>query len=248
MTWPLTPGSGVAQGPAIPEATQEEPAPAHLLSASSVTLDRQVHFLAPDGTDVVVEAGTYAVAIAENTGITLTQRGHPAIAVGASTVKHGETIEKPTALTVPDDNSDLVHVVLLLLEGRALDAVGSFSGTRPRGVNPALLSASQIQLAVQKQAPVVGVRGPTDFDLAYRYAPIHYQDTDSTNYRADYITRFDYDGKHDCHGQLGKSHQIPAGRPRLLFSCGNLHPLVHRLWIFSSPRLDRFQLRPGTRE
>src|SRR6188472_3637092 len=106
MTWPLTPGSGVAQGPAIPEATQEEPAPAHLLSASSVTLDRQVHFLAPDGTDVVVEAGTYAVAIAENTGITLTQRGHPAIAVGASTVKHGETIEKPTALTVPDENSD----------------------------------------------------------------------------------------------------------------------------------------------
>ena len=31
-------------------------------------------------------------------------------------------------------------------------------------------------------------------ELAYRYAPIHYQDTDDTDHRADYITRFDYDG------------------------------------------------------
>jgi hypothetical protein len=31
-------------------------------------------------------------------------------------------------------------------------------------------------------------------ELAYRYAPIHYQDTDNTNAKADYITKFDYDG------------------------------------------------------
>ena len=36
-------------------------------------------------------------------------------------------------------------------------------------------------------------RGPSDLDLAFYHAPIHYQDTDSTNYRADYITRVDYD-------------------------------------------------------
>jgi hypothetical protein len=35
--------------------------------------------------------------------------------------------------------------------------------------------------------------GPSDLDLAFNHAPIHYQDTDSTNYRADYITRVDYD-------------------------------------------------------
>jgi hypothetical protein len=35
---------------------------------------------------------------------------------------------------------------------------------------------------------------PSDFDLAYYHAPIHYQDTNSKKYRADYITRFDYDG------------------------------------------------------
>ena len=34
-------------------------------------------------------------------------------------------------------------------------------------------------------------------DLAYRYAPIHYQDTDDSNAEADYLTRFDYDGNWD---------------------------------------------------
>jgi hypothetical protein len=36
-------------------------------------------------------------------------------------------------------------------------------------------------------------QSPTDLDLAVYHAPIHYQDTDSTKYNADYITRFDYD-------------------------------------------------------
>ncbi|ALF52850.1 hypothetical protein ACX27_08245 [Nostoc piscinale CENA21] len=35
---------------------------------------------------------------------------------------------------------------------------------------------------------------PTDLDLAAYHAPIHYQDTDSTKYSSDYITRFNYDG------------------------------------------------------
>jgi hypothetical protein len=35
---------------------------------------------------------------------------------------------------------------------------------------------------------------PSDLDLAAYHAPIHYQDTDSTKYSGDYITRFNYDG------------------------------------------------------
>jgi hypothetical protein len=205
--WLLVPGFVLAEEPVVPETGQRvqpstlsdapkpDPTPAVApLAAPSLTLERRVHFLAPDGADIVVEAGTYAVAVAEHSGIALTAEGQPATVIDASPVKHREAVEKPMALTVPDENTDLVHVVVLLPEGGALDAVGSLSGTRTRGVNPALLSASQIQLAVSKQAPVAGIRAPTDFDLAYRYAPIHYQDTDSTNYKADYITRFDYDG------------------------------------------------------
>lgn len=38
----------------------------------------------------------------------------------------------------------------------------------------------------------------TDEDLAYRWAPIHYQDTDNSNAKADFITRVDYDGDYIC--------------------------------------------------
>lgn len=33
-----------------------------------------------------------------------------------------------------------------------------------------------------------------NLQLAYRWAPVHYQDTDDSNAKADYITKFDYDG------------------------------------------------------
>ncbi|HEV8700669.1 MAG TPA: hypothetical protein VGV60_05295 [Candidatus Polarisedimenticolia bacterium] len=39
---------------------------------------------------------------------------------------------------------------------------------------------------------------PADADLAYHHAPIHYQDTDSTNARADFISAFSYDGNFDA--------------------------------------------------
>jgi hypothetical protein len=35
-----------------------------------------------------------------------------------------------------------------------------------------------------------------NLELAYRWAPVHYQDTDDTNPKADYITKFDYDGNY----------------------------------------------------
>lgn len=35
-------------------------------------------------------------------------------------------------------------------------------------------------------------------ELAYRWAPVHYQDTDDTNAKADYITRFDFDGEYNA--------------------------------------------------
>lgn len=34
-------------------------------------------------------------------------------------------------------------------------------------------------------------------ELAFRWAPIHFQDTDDTDAKADFITRFDYDGNYD---------------------------------------------------
>ena len=35
----------------------------------------------------------------------------------------------------------------------------------------------------------------TDAELALRWAPVHYQDTDSSDYDADFLTRIDYDAE-----------------------------------------------------
>src|SRR5215203_5798959 len=39
---------------------------------------------------------------------------------------------------------------------------------------------------------------PSYEDLAYRWAPVHYQDTDDSHAKADYITRVNYDGNYIC--------------------------------------------------
>src|SRR6185369_12545902 len=112
-------------------------------------------------------------------------------------LSHEQPLESRVALSVPN-GEDEHHVVLLSPDGKGLDAAGTYSGIRPRGGSFATLSAEQLKAAFVQQGPVVrdhrtppiGTR-PSDFDLAYAHAPIHYQDTDSTNYRADYITRFD---------------------------------------------------------
>lgn len=38
----------------------------------------------------------------------------------------------------------------------------------------------------------------SDFDLALRWAPVHYQDSDSSDYDADYLSKVDFDGDWDA--------------------------------------------------
>ncbi|MGX7825042.1 hypothetical protein ACTG9Q_08105 [Actinokineospora sp. 24-640] len=58
----------------------------------------------------------------------------------------------------------------------------------------ALLAALTATTTVALGAPAAAV---TDLELATRWAPIHYQDTDSSDYDADYVTAVDYDGEWD---------------------------------------------------
>lgn len=59
-----------------------------------------------------------------------------------------------------------------------------------------------IPFVIISQIMVVPLRTTSDYlvesesinELIYYWAPVWYQDTDSTNYEADYITNFDYDG------------------------------------------------------
>ena len=58
-------------------------------------------------------------------------------------------------------------------------------------------SAVAMGAAFAVVAPSVAVAVPSDAELALRWAPIHYQDTDSSDYDADYLSRIDYDGEWD---------------------------------------------------
>ncbi|MCX4513977.1 hypothetical protein OHA27_27380 [Streptomyces sp. NBC_01619] len=58
----------------------------------------------------------------------------------------------------------------------------------------ALTTVSAAALAAVLLAPAPAHAAPGDPELAYRWAPVHYQDSSSSNYRADYLAPVDYDG------------------------------------------------------
>jgi hypothetical protein len=57
----------------------------------------------------------------------------------------------------------------------------------------ALLTGTVLALV----SPIHAAAAPTDADLALRWAPVHYQDTDSSDYDADYLSKIDYDSEWD---------------------------------------------------
>lgn len=59
----------------------------------------------------------------------------------------------------------------------------------------ALVISLAVLLALS--VPVPALAAPSDADLAMRWAPIHYQDTDSSDYDADYLSKVDFDGEWD---------------------------------------------------
>lgn len=65
------------------------------------------------------------------------------------------------------------------------DRIGRFSR---------LLSVAALLLLALPLAAHATSSGLSDLSLAAYWAPVWYQDTDSTNYKADYISRFNYDG------------------------------------------------------
>lgn len=124
-------------------------------ASSTLTFEQPVHFLASDGTDVQVGIGTHEVETLVGSRLRLNMEGGETVLLDAQATTHSEEIEAPLAVTVSGDDPDLVHLVLLLPNGQALDAPGSISGTRSRGFSSFFASTTQIQLAVAKSQPTV---------------------------------------------------------------------------------------------
>ena len=104
---------------------------------TTIELEIPVHFLAPDGSDLRAEAGTYTIEPAEEWIRLISGARHDALLIEATKGMHAMELEHTMGLSVPgetEEEKDLHHVMLLLPGGQSSRSdSGTYSGIRPRG-------------------------------------------------------------------------------------------------------------------
>ena len=105
------------------------------LADSTVTLDQPVHFTTAEGSDVVLDAGSYTVNAAEDWLRVTPSDGQAvdALLLEARSAGHEESLTAPLAISGQGEQPDTYHLALLLPGGKRLEAIGSYSGLRSRG-------------------------------------------------------------------------------------------------------------------
>jgi hypothetical protein len=102
-------------------------------SLPTIELKTPMHFLAPDGSNVLMEAGTYAVEPAEEWIRVIPGERRDALLLVAQSAVHNEHLDGPQVHLRPVDD-DTQAILLLLPGGRSLEAIGSVSGVRSRAI------------------------------------------------------------------------------------------------------------------
>ena len=111
-------------------------------SSTSITIANAVHFVTPDGSDVLVEPGTYRLEMAEEWLRLVPGERKDALLLEASNIQHDEILEVATALS-HSEAPDTHRIALLLPGGIGLQAIGSKSGIQSRAVNRRLSSRTK---------------------------------------------------------------------------------------------------------
>ncbi len=112
---------------------KEESHAALIAPLPTIELETAMHFLAPDGSDVVIEPGRYQVEAAESWLRLIPGERRDALLLIAQSAMHTEPLDAPQAhVNAIDDNTQTI--VLLLPGGRSLEAIGSVSGVRSRAI------------------------------------------------------------------------------------------------------------------
>lgn len=98
-----------------------------------VEIAQSLHFPGPDGSDVVVQQGTYQVQQASESELRLipSAAAQP-ILLSAQTTRSTADVSKPVALGALYE-SEAFHLILLLPGNTALETYGSVSGVQSRG-------------------------------------------------------------------------------------------------------------------
>lgn len=129
----------------------------------TIVLESIVHFTAPDGSDLLVPAGTYAIA-AEGEHLRLVQeRGDAVFVIEAQRGSHDQSGDLQIAVTIPGEGeeSDVVFVGLLMPDRTSLEATGSYSGVRGRGFGDRAQQFRQnIRQAMSHTAASIQARAP----------------------------------------------------------------------------------------
>ena len=115
---------------------------------TTVTFDKAVHVTTAEGSDLILDIGEYVVAPAQQ-WIRVTPSGGQAVdahLLEAQLGKHEEKLTDPLALSLTGVEPDSHHLVLLLPDGKSLEATGSYSGIRSRGKSRKLSRAKMQQI------------------------------------------------------------------------------------------------------
>ena len=104
---------------------------------TTITLDKAVHFLGTDGSDVVANPGEYTVEATQEwlRLIPGTER-RDALLIEAKHDTHEVQVEIPIAMAIPGETPEelnLLHIQYLNPDGTSLEALGTYDGIRPRG-------------------------------------------------------------------------------------------------------------------
>ena len=112
-------------------------APNASLAKAIVTLDQPVHFTIAEGSDVVLDAGDYEVDAADAWLRVTPSEGQAvdALLLEAQVARHEEALKAPLGVSAQGESPDTHHLALLLPNGSRLEAVGSYSGIRSRGLS-----------------------------------------------------------------------------------------------------------------
>ena len=102
---------------------------------TTITLDQPVHFTTAEGSDVVLDAGDYEVAAADEWLRVTPSEGQAvdALLLEAQIAKHEEALKAPLGVSAQGESPDTHHLAILLPNGKRLEAIGSYSGLRSRG-------------------------------------------------------------------------------------------------------------------
>ena len=111
----------------------------------TVEIDKEVHFLTPEGEDAVIAPGAYEVR-PEKDGLRLVaeEDTSESLVIEAKPITHEETRKTSSALSYSEQEDE--HIVMLLLpNGKGLEAQGSYSGVTKRALRSPTLRRKQVR-------------------------------------------------------------------------------------------------------